>query len=72
MPDEKVDELTQIAVYELAFRIAPLAVVLVKRAVRLTAQKSIFKRHAAALADELYGRAEKGIYGYVEKPRKRL
>ena len=47
--------------------IAPLAVRLVESAVWLPADIGVFQRHAAALADQLPGRAQQGIDGDVKQ-----
>ena len=59
--DAEVDQLRRAGVTEFAAVVAPLAVVLVERAVRLLAGGGVLQRHAAALADQLPGRAQERI-----------
>lgn len=58
---EKIDELVDAVVGELAIGVTPFAVVFVDAAVGLSAHRSILQRHAAALTDELLRAAEQGI-----------
>ena len=48
-------------------RIAPFAVFLIEHAVVFLADVAVLKGHAAALAYEFAGRAQKGIDGNVKK-----
>ena len=59
--DAEFDQLRRAGVTEFAAVVAPLAVVLVERAVRLLAGGGVLQRHAAALADQLPGRAQERI-----------
>lgn len=68
----KVDQLLFRGVFEGSVGIAPHAVVLIKGAVRLFTGDGIFKRHAAALADQLPRRTEKCIDRHVKEHGKQL
>lgn len=68
----KVNQLLLRGVFEGSVGIAPHAVVLVKGAVRLFTGDGIFKRHAAALADQLPRRAKKRIDRHVKERGKQL
>ena len=70
--DEKFDQLILIRVDKTAVGIAPFAVVLVERSVRLAAERGVVERHAAALADQLARGAEKGVDGDIEQLREQL
>lgn len=63
----EIDELLGTLVLEFAAGVAPFAVFLVERAVRLMARYGVLERHAAALADVLARRAEKRVDGYVKE-----
>lgn len=67
-----VNQLLFRGVFEGSVGIAPHAVVLVKGAVRLFTGDGIFKRHAAALADQLLRGTEKRVDGNVKKLRKQF
>ena len=67
MRDADVDQIVHIAVRVGTVCIAPLAVVLVKRAVLVSADDRVFKRHPAALTDQLMRRAEQRVDGHAEK-----
>ena len=66
----KVDQLLFRGVFEGSVGIAPHAVV--KGAVRLFTGDGIFKRHAAALADQLPRRAKQRIDRHVKERGKQL
>ena len=68
MPNEKIRQLLQIAVHKLPAGIAPFTILLIERTVRLSAGRGIIQGHTAALADQLPGRAQKGIDGHVKQP----
>ena len=68
----EVDELLQAGVLERTARVAPLAVVLVERAVRLAAENGVLQRHPAALTDELARRAQQCVDRNVKKLREQL
>lgn len=64
----EVDQLLLAAVPERSAGIAPFAVFLVERAVRLMAGRGALKRHTAALADKLPRRPRQRIDGNVKNP----
>ena len=64
---QKIGQRLQILIGKLPVGIAPLAVVLVERAVRLAAEQRILQRHAAALADQLARRAQQRVDRYVKQ-----
>ena len=68
----RVNQLLFRGVFEGSVGIAPHAVVLVKGAVRLFTGDGIFKRHAAALADQLPRRAKQRIDRHVKECGKQL
>ena len=68
MPNEKIRQLLQIAVHKLPAGLAPFPILLIERTVRFPAGRGIIQEHTAALADQLPGRAQKGIDGHVKQP----
>ena len=72
MRQQKIQQRILALVSEGPLRIAPLAVILVERAVRFAAHVPVFERHAAALADELPRRAEQRVDRDVKKAREQL
>lgn len=68
----EIDQRIHALIRECAVRIAPLAVILVERAVRFAAHAPVFERHAAALADELPRRTEQRVDRDVKKAREQL
>ncbi len=67
MRREEVYERLLRGVGESALRIAPFAVILIEGAVLLAADEAVLRKgHAAALAEELPRRAEKGVDGDLE------
>ena len=68
----EINELLGALILELAAGIAPFAVFLVERSVRLAAGYFVLKRHTAALADAPARRAEKRIDGDVKERRQAL
>ena len=67
-----INELLGALILELTAGIAPFAVFLVERAVRLAAGYFVLERHTAALADVPARRAEKRIDGDVKERRQAL
>ena len=68
----EINELLGALILELAAGVAPFAVFLVERAVRLAAGYFVLERHTAALADVPARRAEKRIDGDVKERRQAL
>ena len=57
----EIYQLLLAGIRELAAGVAPLAVVLVERAVRLLAGSGVVERHPAALTNQLSGRAQQRV-----------
>ena len=68
----EVDQRVHGFVGERPVRIAPFAVFLVQRSVRLPADVFVLQGHAAALADQLPGRAQERVDRYIEQPGQQL
>ena len=67
-----VDQGAQVGIGKFPVGIAPLAVVLIEAAVRLSAEDAVLQGHAAALAKQLPGAAQQRIDGHAEKRRQLL
>ena len=68
MPNQEIRQLLPIGVSKFPAGIAPFTVFLIECAVRFPAGCGILKGHTAALADQLPGRAQKSIDGYIKQP----
>ena len=67
MFNEKIQKIVLCLIDEIAFRIAPFAVILIEIAIGLPADIEVFvKRHSAALAVKLSGASEECIDRDVE------
>ena len=72
MRHTEIDQLLLAGVGERAAGVAPLAVILVEGAVRLSAGCGVVERHSAALADQLARRAKQGVDRNIKKAGKQL
>ena len=69
MTRQKIDQLREVGVRELAVGVAPFAVRFVERPVRFAADGGIVREgHSAALADQLARCAKQGVDRHVEPP----
>ena len=67
VPLQKIQQLLQAGVDEFPVGIAPLAVLLIEGAVWPPAEIGVLQGHAAALADQLPGRAQQSIDGDIKQ-----
>ena len=72
MLNEEIRQFLKACVCEFSFGVAPLAIFLVERAVRLFADGRIVERHTAALANQLPRGAQKRIDRNVKELRQQL
>ena len=68
MTFQKIQQFLKARVNEFPVGITPLAVLLVKGAVRLPADIGVLQGHTAALADQLPGRTQQGVDGDIKQP----
>ena len=66
------DQAFRIRVGKLAARVTPFAILLIKGAIRFPAQNSILQRHTTALTNQMPGRPQQRIDGYIIKPGQQL
>ena len=69
---QKIQQLLQAGVDKLSVGIAPFAVLLIEGAIWLPADIGVLQRHTTALADQLPGRAKRGVDGDIKQPGKLL
>ena len=69
---QKIQQFLKACVDEFPIGIAPFAVLLIKGSIRLPADIVVLKRHTAALADQLPGRAQQSIDGDIKQAGEQL
>ena len=69
---QKIQQLIQPGVDKFSVGIAPFAVLLIEGAIWLPADIGVLQRHTTALADQLPGRAKRGVDGDIKQPGKQL
>lgn len=72
MTFQEIQQFLKARVNEFPVGIAPLAVLLVEGTARLPADIGVLQGHAAALADQLPGRAQQGVDGDIKQPGEQL
>ena len=72
MTFQEIQQFLKAGVDKFPVSITPLAVLLVKGAVRLPADIGVLQGHAAALADQLPGRTKQGVDGDIKQPGEQL